>query len=141
MYLLLKEDCLLARPQLGQGNSSWIPLDRMRPAVNSSLANTKPSAIYRVRNHLPSDVSAGSTSPPATLGIEIAPLPQLESLVSNLGTEGSKGKEIAGKVDIGKVAEKVVKNVSPAYPLSVTATNPWVKASGQCGECRSADGK
>lgn len=49
---------------------------------------------------------------PANLGIEIAPQAQLESLLATLeqGDKG-KGKEVAAKVDVGKVAEKVVKNV------------------------------
>jgi hypothetical protein len=80
----------------------------------SSLTNSKPSSIYRLRPHLPSDLPPNAlASPPATLGIEIAPLPQLEALAAQLSAGGEgKGKEIAGKVDVGKVAEKVVKNVS-----------------------------
>ncbi|GFZ43018.1 hypothetical protein JCM24511_00736 [Saitozyma sp. JCM 24511] len=78
------------------------------------LTNSKPSSIYRLRPHLPSDLPPNAlASPPATLGIEIAPLPQLEALAAQLSAGGEgKGKEMAGKVDVGKVAEKVVKNVS-----------------------------
>lgn len=49
---------------------------------------------------------------PANLGIEIAPQAQLEGLLTTLdqGDKG-KGKEVAERVDVGKVAEKVVKNV------------------------------
>lgn len=49
---------------------------------------------------------------PANLGIEIAPQAQLEGLLATLdqGDKG-KGKEVAERVDVGKVAEKVVKNV------------------------------
>jgi hypothetical protein len=59
------------------------------------------------------------------LGIEIAPLPQLEALLVSLGQgqEGDKGKgkEVAGRVDVGKVAEKVVKNVRPLLSYSTPA--------------------
>jgi hypothetical protein len=85
-----------------------------------SLTNNKASAIYRLRPHLPSNTPPPSTpSPPANLGIEIAPLAQLEPLLAQLnggltisGEAKGKGKEIAEKVDVSKVAEKVVKNVS-----------------------------
>jgi hypothetical protein len=83
------------------------------------LTNAKPSAIYRLRPHLPSDITSGSGSGPGNLGIEIAPQAQLEGLLATLnqaqaGPEAKgKGKEVAEKVDVGKVAEKVVKNVSP----------------------------
>lgn len=55
---------------------------------------------------------------PANLGIEIAPLAQIEAMgigagaVGSAGTAEGKGKEVAERVDVGKVAEKVVKNVS-----------------------------
>ena len=88
---------------------------RRRGKAYNSLTNQKPSAIYRLRPHLPPDapLPASTPTPAANLGIEIAPLPQLEQLLSTIGgaSEG-KGKEVAGKVDVGKVAEKVVKNVS-----------------------------
>jgi len=88
--------------------------DETRGQANDSLTNQKPSAIYRLRPHLPPDapLPTSTPTPAANLGIEIAPLPQLEQLLSTIGggTEG-KGKEVAGKVDVGKVAEKVVKNV------------------------------
>jgi hypothetical protein len=46
------------------------------------------------------------------LGIEIAPLAQIEGLGIGAGSTGeAAGKEVAAKVDVGKVAEKVVKNV------------------------------
>lgn len=78
-----------------------------------SLTNAKPSAIYRLKAHLPANQPVPASSPPAQLGIEIAPLQQLEQLAMSIsqGSEG-KGKELAGKVEVGKVAEKVVKNVS-----------------------------
>jgi hypothetical protein len=67
------------------------------------------------------------------LGIEIAPLPQLEALLASLGQgqEGDKGKgkEVAGKVDVGKVAEKVVKNVR--HNLSYPCANDRVVADEQ----------
>jgi hypothetical protein len=85
-----------------------------RDKADISLTNQKPSAIYRLRPHLPPDAPLPTSTPTqaANLGIEIAPLPQLEQLLSTIGgaAEG-KGKEVAGKVDVGKVAEKVVKNV------------------------------
>lgn len=48
------------------------------------------------------------------LGIEIAPQAQIEGtgVGASIGSTGSKGLEVAQKVDVGKVAEKVVKNVS-----------------------------
>lgn len=51
-------------------------------------------------------------SAPASLGIEIAPLSQLQHVVGQSSDDGKKGKELAGRVEVGKVAEKVVKNVS-----------------------------
>jgi hypothetical protein len=89
--------------------------------TNHSLTNNKPSAIYRLRPHLPANIPQGQSTP-ATLGIEIAPLPQLEELHARIsgsasgsgadGSNGSSGKEVVQKVEVGKVAEKVVKNVS-----------------------------
>lgn len=92
----------------------WLPATCSRPL---SLTNAKPSAIYRLRPHLPADapLPASGGSPPANLGIEIAPLAQLEGLLASIeGGSGDKGKgkEVAGKVEVGKIAEKVVKNVS-----------------------------
>jgi len=88
---------------------------RRRGKAYNSLTNQKPSAIYRLRPHLPPDapLPTSTPTPAANLGIEIAPLPQLEQLLSTIGgTSEGKGKEVAGKIDVGKVAEKVVKNVS-----------------------------
>jgi hypothetical protein len=43
----------------------------------------------------------------------------LEGLAAQLAGQGEgKGKEVAGKVDVGKVAEKVVKNVRPLFSSS-----------------------
>ncbi|RSH94275.1 hypothetical protein EHS25_004078 [Saitozyma podzolica] len=103
------------------------------------LTNSKPSSIYRLRPHLPSDLPPNAlASPPATLGIEIAPLPQLEALAAQLSAGGEgKGKEIAGKVDVGKVAEKVVKNLfnylhsfgesklTPDTPIPLSVFQRW----------------
>ncbi|OWZ62048.1 hypothetical protein AYX14_06721 [Cryptococcus neoformans] len=86
------------------------------------LTNTKPSAIFRVRSHLPPNVPIGQPSPPAQLGIEIAPLQQLEAITAGLNQSASgsgvgmaggdgKGKELVKNVDVGKVAEKVVRNL------------------------------
>ncbi len=85
------------------------------------MTNAKPSAIYRLRPLLPPDAQSHIASPPANLGIGIAPLPQLEVLANELGGgEGKgKGKEVVLRVDVGKVAEKVVKNVCPP-------SSPWV---------------
>ena len=60
---------------------------------------------------------APGESAPASLGIEIAPLAQLEGLMAQTQAgEGKVGKEVAGRVEVGKVAEKVVRNVSiPRY--------------------------
>ena len=91
----------------------------MNTLIHDSLTNNKPSAMYRLRPHLPSNIPQGQSAP-ATLGIEIAPLSQLEELHARItgtasgsdGSNGSSGKEVVQKVEVGKVAEKVVKNVS-----------------------------
>ena len=92
--------------------------------ADNSLTNQKPSAIYRLRPHLPPDAPLPTSTPTqaANLGIEIAPLPQLEQLLSTIGgaSEG-KGKEVAGKVDVGKVAEKVVKNVRLSFSTLISS--------------------
>lgn len=79
------------------------------------MTNAKPSAIYRLRPLLPPDIQSnpGIPTPLANLGIEIAPLSQLEQLAGTIGSvEGKgKGREVIQNVDVGKVAEKVVKNV------------------------------
>jgi len=79
--------------------------------ADASLTNNKPSAIYRLRPHLPQNIPQGPTAP-ANLGIEIAPLSQLEALQAQISGGGDgKGKEVAAKVEVGKVAEKIVRNV------------------------------
>ena len=79
--------------------------------ADASLTNNKPSAIYRLRPHLPQNIPQGPTKP-ANLGIEIAPLSQLEALQAQISGGGDgKGKEVAAKVEVGKVAEKIVRNV------------------------------
>jgi len=94
-----------------------------REDADRSLTNNKPSAIYRLRPHLPSNIPQGQSAP-ATLGIEIAPISQLEELHTRItggadgaGTSGTSGKEVVQKVEVGKVAEKVVKNVSVTWVL------------------------
>ncbi|ODN86535.1 hypothetical protein L198_07229 [Cryptococcus wingfieldii CBS 7118] len=76
------------------------------------LTNGKPSAIFRVRSHLPPGATIGQPSPPAQLGIEVASLAQLEVIQAglNAATEG-KGKEMVRNLDVGKIAEKVVRNL------------------------------
>ncbi|KAK1920899.1 hypothetical protein DB88DRAFT_519567 [Papiliotrema laurentii] len=109
-------------------NSEYIPL--------GVLTNAKPSAIYRLRPHLPANIPQGP-SPPAQLGIEIAPLPQLEALQAQISPEG-KGKEVAQRVEVGKVAEKVVKNLfnylhsfggdvklTPETPIPLSVFQHW----------------
>jgi len=80
---------------------------------------------------LPSNIPQGQSAP-ATLGIEIAPLPQLEELHARISGGGaaaangdSTGKEVVQKVEVGKVAEKVVKNVSCAF--RVERGEIWVR--------------
>lgn len=94
------------------------------------MTNAKPSAIYRLRPHLPPDAPLpldGNTAP-ANLGIEIAPQAQLEGLLATLGSgDKGKGKEVAERVDAGKVAEKVVKNVRPHPSLA-----PHNESLSQC---------
>ncbi|ORX36269.1 hypothetical protein BD324DRAFT_628116 [Kockovaella imperatae] len=75
------------------------------------LTNAKPSAIFRVRKLVPPSGQSSSSSPPANLGIEIAPQPQIEEIASRLASGDMRGKEVAERVDVGKVAEKVVKNL------------------------------
>ena len=78
----------------------------------SRLTNSKPSAIFRLRSLAPPSSQLSGSSPPANLGIEIAPQAQIEDIAARVGsTAEGKGKEVAGRVDVGKVAEKVVKNV------------------------------
>jgi len=110
------------------------------------LTNSKPSAIYRLRPHLPPNAPA-QTSSPANLGIEISPVAQLEGLVATLGAGGvgtvgivdkGKGRELAEKVDVGRVAEKVVKNLfnylhsfggevklTPDTPIPLSVFQQW----------------
>ncbi|WVO12418.1 hypothetical protein L204_100017 [Cryptococcus depauperatus] len=76
------------------------------------LTNNKPSAIFRVRSHLPPNVTIGQPSPPAQLGIEVAPLTQLEVMQAELNANSKEaGKELVKGVDVGKVAEKVVRHL------------------------------
>lgn len=100
----------------------------MRADPSRSLTNARPSSIYRLRPlQTPgADVSTG------TLGIQIQPLAQLEAIAGTLpsrGTgvgaqdsvpEGALVRRTEG-VDVPKLAEKIVKNVSsPPLPLF-----PW----------------
>ncbi|WRT65332.1 uncharacterized protein IL334_002275 [Kwoniella shivajii] len=103
------------------------------------LTNSKPSAIYRLRSHLPPDAPTGQPSPPAQLGIEIAPLPSLESILAGLSGQGeSKSAEVVKKVEVGKIAEKVVKNLfnylhsfggeiklTPETPIPLSVFQQW----------------
>jgi hypothetical protein len=111
--------------QAEAGSESWIKDaeggQSEENKADNSLTNQKPSAIYRLRPHFPQDapLPTSTATQAANLGIEIAPLTQLEQLLSTIGggaNEG-KGKEVAGKVDVGKVAEKVVKNVRLSIPF------------------------
>ncbi|EKD01306.1 sulfite reductase [Trichosporon asahii var. asahii CBS 8904] len=82
--------------------NDWIAL--------GGLTNARPSAIYKVNP--PTNQAQG----PAQVGIEIAPLAAVDALVQQRAASREKGAEIAAKVDVGKVAEKVVKNsTSPLY--------------------------
>ncbi|WVQ94687.1 hypothetical protein IAU59_001767 [Kwoniella sp. CBS 9459] len=109
------------------------------------LTNAKPSSIFRLRPHLPSSLpqqaSAGQLTPPAQLGIEIAPLQQLEVIANSLAqaSDGAgKGKELVKNVDVGKVADKVVKNLfnylhsfggevklTPETPIPLSVFQQW----------------
>ena len=106
--------------------SCWV-MFRHAQADKGRLTNAKPSAIYRLRPHLPPDapLPLNGSTPPANLGIEIAPQAQLESLLTTLeqGDKG-KGKEVAERVDVGKVAEKVVKNVRHSQCFSYLDMDP-----------------
>ncbi|WWC60059.1 uncharacterized protein I303_102622 [Kwoniella dejecticola CBS 10117] len=107
------------------------------------LTNNKPSSIYRLRPHLPPNAPINQPSPPAQLGIEIAPLSQPESIAAQLAGQGDaagsgKGGEIVKKVEVGKVAEKVVKNLfnylhsfggevklTPETPIPLSVFQQW----------------
>ncbi|OCF78167.1 hypothetical protein I204_00104 [Kwoniella mangroviensis CBS 8886] len=105
------------------------------------ITNTKPSAIYRLRPHLPPNAPLNQPSPPAQLGIEIAPLAQLEHIAAQIAGEGAgagKGGELVKKVEVGKVAEKVVKNLfnylhsfggeiklTPETPIPLSVFQQW----------------
>ncbi|WWC87615.1 uncharacterized protein L201_002505 [Kwoniella dendrophila CBS 6074] len=106
------------------------------------LTNAKPSAIYRLRPHLPPNAPLNQPSPPAQLGIEIAPLAQLESIAAQLAGQGDnapgKGGELVKKVEVGKVAEKIVKNLfnylhsfggeiklTPETPVPLSVFQQW----------------
>ncbi|KAL1410285.1 hypothetical protein Q8F55_004291 [Vanrija albida] len=100
-----------------------------------TLTNARPSSIYKVRPHLPPGVSAGTASAPAQLGIEIAPLEQVEAV--QVGIKPVQGKEVAARVDVGKVADKVVKNLfnflhsfgegplTPDTPIPLSVFQRW----------------
>ncbi|KAI9632225.1 uncharacterized protein MKK02DRAFT_40527 [Dioszegia hungarica] len=113
-------------------SSPYIPL--------GILTNQKPSAIFRLRPHLPAGITPGSgAAGPANLGIEIAPLAQIEGLgIGAASTSEGAGKEVAAKVDVGKVAEKVVKNLfnylhsfggevklTPETPIPLSVFQQW----------------
>ncbi|WWC68859.1 uncharacterized protein I206_102795 [Kwoniella pini CBS 10737] len=105
------------------------------------LTNNKPSSIYRLRPHLPTNVNINQPSPPAQLGIEIAPLSQLENIAAQLSGSNDntgKGGELVKKVEVGKVAEKVVKNLfnylhsfggevklTPETPIPLSVFQQW----------------
>lgn len=89
-------------------------LERVAQA-NARLTNARPSAIYKVTP--PTNQAQG----PAQVGIEIAPLAAVDALVQQRAASREKGAEIAAKVDVGKVAEKVVKNVRIFCSLFVSA--------------------
>ena len=86
--------------------------------LHLSLTNAKPSAIFRLRSLAPLNAQSSGPSPPANLGIEIAPQAQIEQVAAQTTASGGegKGKEVASRVEVGKVAEKVVKNVSVVKP-------------------------
>jgi hypothetical protein len=115
---------------------------KRREKADISLTNQKPSAIYRLRPHLPPDAPLPTSTPTqaANLGIEIAPLPQLEQLLSTIGgaAEG-KGKDVAGKVDVGKVAEKVVKNVRLSSSFTSSFLRILYYRSFGCRSCCFSD--
>jgi hypothetical protein len=82
-----------------------------------SLTNARPSAIYRVKGLRPADVGTSST---AILGIQITTLDALANAASTDAAAAVSGADAAGAlvkggqsgpVNVGKVAEKVVKNV------------------------------
>lgn len=80
-----------------------------------TLTNERPSAIYRLRPHLPSalpQLAPGEVSPPATLGIEIASLDIVKATAASVTPTGAAATgAIAKPVEVGKLAERIVKNV------------------------------
>ncbi len=87
----------------------------LRSRAHSSLTNARPSAIYKVRGHLPPGVAPGTVAnAPAQLGIEVATIGAVETAAQASAVQTGKGREVAQRVDVGMVAQKIVKNVSGA---------------------------
>ncbi|RSH84450.1 uncharacterized protein EHS24_005971 [Apiotrichum porosum] len=107
-----------------------------------TLTNARPSSIYKVRPHLPAGISPATATAagPAQLGIEIAAADVVENIGNSLKTASAAGKnqEVAQRVDIGKVAEKIVKNLfnylhsfggevklTPETPIPLSVFQRW----------------
>ncbi|BEI82324.1 hypothetical protein CcaverHIS002_0301920 [Cutaneotrichosporon cavernicola] len=77
-----------------------------------TLTNARPSAIYKVRGHLPPGVAPGTVAnAPAQLGIEVATLGAVETAAQASAVQTGKGREVAQRVDVSLVAQKIVKNL------------------------------
>ncbi|GMK58146.1 hypothetical protein CspeluHIS016_0501780 [Cutaneotrichosporon spelunceum] len=77
-----------------------------------TLTNARPSAIYKVRGHLPPGVAPGAVAnAPAQLGIEVAPLGAVDTAAQVSAVQTGKGREVAQRVDVSLVAQKIVKNL------------------------------
>jgi hypothetical protein len=88
---------------------------------------------------LPAGVSSTTPSAPAQLGIEIAPIAAVDELAAVLKTSSgnSSNAVVAQRVDIGKVAEKIVKNLfnylhsfgdvklTPETPIPLSVFQRW----------------
>ncbi|KAH8090327.1 hypothetical protein HD553DRAFT_302146 [Filobasidium floriforme] len=98
-----------------------------------TLTNDRPSSIYRVRPFQPQPQAQDPSLMTATLGIQIVPLDQVQAIAASLKTPGTidaagsgsasgtgatntagalvRAGTGAGSTDVGRIAEKIVKNL------------------------------
>ncbi|CAK9783728.1 DUF775-domain-containing protein [Cutaneotrichosporon oleaginosum] len=104
-----------------------------------TLTNARPSAIYKVRGHLPPGVAPGTVAnAPAQIGIEVATIGAVETAAQASAEKTGKGREVAQRVDVGLVAQKIVKNLfnylhsfggdvklTPETPIPLSVFQRW----------------
>lgn len=95
------------------------------------LTNARPSSIYRLR---PLQGTPSASDAPGRLGIQIQPLSALEQLAASLpgragetflsqadaaaaAAQGALVRRTDATTDVPKLAEKIVKNVTPTFPV------------------------